>query len=282
MKTFSFLLYQGNLCNNLDFKHIPNSPATLTTCCFLQALLAGAKHVLFLPAKLMLHFGSLAEQRVDTVSTWRCQLAHFTMTATTSSKEPGDVLTSFLGIELLANPVGSCSSQEKLTTLPHQRCKRLESEMGHKAFFNARVEQKLEMRKEQIKSLLEISSLMKKHTEFAAVIFLFGGFVTFLMQPTCDWQTPMHDLHLYEEEEWQQFIKKQSSVSLFPTDIPPGTLQKMILKQTVTNHLSNLFSSSPRLINPRSRMEDSIWEKTGITYIFIIKVQHGVEWLNRK
>lgn len=71
----------------------------------------------------MMHFGSLAEQRADTVSTLRCQLAHFAMTATTSFKESRDVLTSFLGTELLANPVGSHSSQEKLNTLPHQRCK---------------------------------------------------------------------------------------------------------------------------------------------------------------
>lgn len=79
--------------------------------------------------------------------------------------------------------MGSCSSQEKLNTLPHQRCKRVESE---KSYFNAEVEQKLEINKVQIKPLLEINSLMKKYTEFAAVIFLTGGFATFLMQPAFD------------------------------------------------------------------------------------------------
>lgn len=137
-KYFPSFWTKGIYNNNSDFKHFPNTWDTSTTRCFLQTLLAREKHVLSVPAKLMLHFELLVEQRVDTVSTWRCQLAHFTMTATTSSEETRDAFTSSLRIKLLVNSVGSSSFQERLVILPHQRCKRMEPKMSEKAILTLR------------------------------------------------------------------------------------------------------------------------------------------------
>lgn len=142
---------KGILVNSLDSKctehsdHLFRTHAASSSCCWLR------ENKSFRPSTFMPHFECLVEQRVDRASKWRCQLAHFVMTATASSKEARDDLTSSLGIKLSVNAAGSHSFWEKLGYSSTSKVVKKEFRNEQKSYFNE-VGQKLGVIRGQIKS----------------------------------------------------------------------------------------------------------------------------------